>query len=89
MSDAIRKAKDILPVNIMIGVYANSFPAIKKNQKDANDQIRNIREELTPHKYQNFAIEWLELGVTIVGRCCGIGPEHIKKISELKKNLID
>ena len=30
MSNAIRKAKDILHVKIMIGVYANSFHVIKK-----------------------------------------------------------
>ena len=85
MAKAITTAKDVIPENIHIGVYANAFQPIKIGQKDANSQIRNTRKELTPEKYLDFVKEWTELEVDIVGGCCGIGPEHIKKICDLKK----
>ena len=83
MAKAITTAKDVIPENINIGVYANAFQPIKIGQKDANSQIRNTRKELTPEKYLDFVKEWTELEVDIVGGCCGIGPEHIKKICDL------
>ena len=83
MAKAITTAKDVIPENINIGVYANAFQPIKFGQKDANSQIRNTRKELTPEKYLDFVKVWTELEVDIVGGCCGIGPEHIKKICDL------
>ena len=84
MAKAIKVAKNLVPKNTFIGVYANAFQPIKIGQSDANSQIRNIRQELTPEKYFDFVKEWNELEVDIIGGCCGIGPEHIKKICELK-----
>jgi len=86
MAKAIKVAKNLVPENTSLGVYANAFQPIKIGQRDANSQIRNIRQELTPEKYFDFVKEWNELEVDIIGGCCGIGPEHIKKICELKKN---
>jgi methionine synthase I (cobalamin-dependent) len=34
---------------------------------------------------EDFATEaegWLELGVRLVGGCCGIGPEHVRQLRE-------
>jgi len=86
MAKAIKVAKNLVPENTSIGVYANAFQPIKIGQRDANSQIRNTRQELTPEKYFEFVKEWTELEVDIIGGCCGIGPEHIKKICELKIN---
>ena len=89
MTKAVRVAKDVIPKNIKIGVYANAFQPIKIGQKDANSQIRGTRKELTPEKYLDFVKEWTELEIDIVGGCCGIGPEHIKRIRDFKKDTID
>ena len=83
MTKAVTVAKDVIPKNINIGVYANAFQPIKTGQKDANSLIRGTRKELTPQKYLDFVKEWNEIGIDIVGGCCGIGPEHIKKICDL------
>ena len=83
MAKAITTAKDVIPENIHIGVYANAFQPIKIGQKDANSQIRNTRKELTPEKFLDFVKEWTELEVDIVGGCCGISPEHIEKFCDL------
>ena len=89
MAKALTVAKDVIPKNIKIGVYANAFQPIKIGQKDANSQIRGTRKELTPQKYLDFVKEWNEIEVDIVGGCCGIGPEHIKRIRDFKKDTID
>ena len=32
---------------------------------------------ITPKAYARFAAEWVTAGASIVGGCCGVGPEHI------------
>ena len=37
-----------------------------------------------PFSFETMAQEWREKGADIIGGCCRIGPEHIKRISGLK-----
>ncbi len=68
--------------NIPYGAYANAFEPIKKDQK-ANSDETIVREDTTPENYLNFAQKWKDLGASIIGGCCGIGPDHIAKLTEL------
>ncbi len=68
--------------NIDIGVYANNFTAIKSDH-EANSALQSMRE-LTPKEYVEFAKEWYAKGATVIGGCCGIGPEHIKALVDWK-----
>jgi len=61
---------------VRIGVYANAFPPQVANA-EANSALLDIRADLTPSGYLGWAHEWVRRGATIVGGCCGIGPEHI------------
>ena len=72
-----------LKVDMAIGVYANAFPS---QQKDAlaNSTLSEIRKDIDPAGYLSFVDTWCQLGATIIGGCCGIGPEHI---SALHKRL--
>ena len=36
---------------------------------------------ITPKAYERFTREWLHAGCTIVGGCCGVGPEHMRAVS--------
>ena len=36
--------------------------------------------KMTPDKFSSFALKFAELGVSIIGGCCGTTPEHIKAI---------
>lgn len=40
-------------------------------------------DTLTPREFRDFAQDWVEKGVQIVGGCCGLGPEHIAAIADL------
>ncbi|OAG12703.1 Homocysteine S-methyltransferase [Paraphaeosphaeria sporulosa] len=69
----------------LIGVYANAFEP-KAGDEAANEAISDTRAELTPELYLEFAQRWVESGATIVGGCCGIGCDHIRKVAG--QNLI-
>ena len=83
MANAITLSAKRLPSNIDIGVYANGFTPIS-NTIQANDGYSTLRNDLTPQDYLAFAKQWQALGATIIGGCCGIGPEHIALLDALK-----
>tara|TARA_Y100000389_G_scaffold131252_1_gene128707 strand:- start:3098 stop:3976 length:879 start_codon:yes stop_codon:yes gene_type:complete len=84
MEAAIKTASNFCSGKAKIGVYANAFPAINSSQKEANNQIREIRSDLTPQGYLVFAEKWQKAGASIIGGCCGIGPDHIQELNKLK-----
>nr|WP_320010912.1 homocysteine S-methyltransferase family protein [uncultured Desulfobulbus sp.] len=43
----------------------------------ANALLFEIRDDLDPKRYADFTQKWHGMGVSIIGGCCGIGPEHI------------
>lgn len=51
-------------------------------------QIENGRTvfKTTPQEYAKYIDKMIELGVTVIGGCCGTTPKHIKKVCELTKN---
>ena len=61
---------------IRIGVYANAFPPMAADH-EANAGLSPIRADLTPEGYGRFAAAWHAAGASILGGCCGIGPEHV------------
>lgn len=64
-----------------IGVYANGF-AHTEEEVDANAGLRQIRADLDPPRYLGWAKKWVAAGATMIGGCCGIGPDHIRALSE-------
>ena len=89
LSTAIEVTREILGSNgqdnvsddaIAVGAYANAFPP-QRTDAAANEDLLTLRADLTPSGYLAFAKQWLDRGVTIVGGCCGIGPEHIGAIA--------
>ena len=88
MGNAIVVAADVLRAQgsvsaaIRIGVYANAFPP-QNTQVAANAGLSDIRADLAPAAYLDWAREWVASGANIVGGCCGIGPEHITELRKL------
>lgn len=78
MEAAVRAAQAELGPDsaIRIGVYANAFPPMAADA-EANAGLSPIRADLTPEGYGRFAAAWHDAGGSILGGCCGIGPEHI------------
>ena len=65
-----------------IGVYANAFVPLRVTTA-ANAELSNLRVDVTPAVYLDWARDWVSRGATIVGGCCGIGPEHIVELGKL------
>ena len=82
--DATQNALHNLGINLPIGVYANAFPAQPKDAQ-ANVAIQEIRQSLAPTGYAQFAAGWHQQEATIIGGCCGIGPEHITALDTMFK----
>ncbi len=66
----------------LTGGYGNAFTPRGK-QAEANSDIADLRDELTPTHYAEFADSWRQLGATVLGGCCGIGPEHIAQVKKV------
>ncbi len=80
MADAVRAAH--AACDLPIGVYANAFPP-QPEEAEANAVLLDIRADLDPAGYAGFAMAWRNAGATILGGCCGIGPEHIAALRVL------
>lgn len=39
-------------------------------------------DTVTPEEFAEAAVHWVRAGACVVGGCCGIGPEHIQKLSD-------
>ena len=68
------------------GGHANAFCNVPKDwlldgDKDTDGKLE-VRKDLTPNRYCQFVIEWVESGANLVGGCCGTTAEHIKSITE-------
>jgi len=84
--DAARETFAALGADIAIGAYANAFPPQPKDAK-ANDGLDELRDDLDPPGYLQWAADWRARGATHIGGCCGIGPEHIAVLAASLKLL--
>ena len=80
--DAAHAVREAHGFKARIGIYANAFPPASDDA--ANEVISDIRADLTPARYAQFAKAWVQHGADIVGGCCGIGPEHIAALKALR-----
>jgi S-methylmethionine-dependent homocysteine/selenocysteine methylase len=63
-----------------IGAYPNSFHVPEGWTLDNDIPVE--RRDLHEHEFVDLAGKWFDIGATIVGGCCGIGPGHIGALSE-------
>lgn len=80
----INEIKGLIPESVQIGAYANAFPP-QDESATANDGLDEIRKDLDAPTYLAFAKQWQQAGASLVGGCCGIGPEHIAELSQFFK----
>jgi S-methylmethionine-dependent homocysteine/selenocysteine methylase len=63
------------------GAYGNRYNEIRKDYK-LEMKSTTLKEDLSPELYADAVRLWIEKGATIVGGCCGIGPEYIRHICQ-------
>lgn len=66
-------------MGVPFGGYANGFVEIdaRFNKIGATTDLLSTRKDIGPEAYAAFAQKWVNMGASIVGGCCEIGPEHI------------
>jgi S-methylmethionine-dependent homocysteine/selenocysteine methylase len=67
---------------VALGAYANAFEPMPADA-EANSGYSTLRAELSPVGYRAAAEGWVAAGATLVGGCCGIGPEFIAELAGL------
>ncbi|THD83677.1 homocysteine S-methyltransferase family protein [Aliigemmobacter aestuarii] len=80
MADALGGLRTL---GLPFGAYANGFTHISGNFLKDAPTVKELthRHDLTPAKYADFAMGWVEMGATIVGGCCEVGPAHIRELA--------
>ena len=75
--------------DLPFGAYANGFVEIVNEYKTSGSTVDllPVREDLTPGKYADFVSTWVDLGATIIGGCCEVGPEHIGELAKRFKGF--
>ena len=67
-----------------VGGYANAFQPIPADWTldgyGETDGLLPLRDDLNSIAYAHHVSTWLERGATVVGGCCGTGPEHIARL---------
>ncbi|WP_207937431.1 homocysteine S-methyltransferase family protein [Pseudomonas promysalinigenes] len=82
MAQALAEARKAIAQSgqrIELGVYANAFPPVSA-EAEANSTLLEVRRDLGPESYLGWARSWVAAGASIIGGCCGIGPEHIEHL---------
>jgi S-methylmethionine-dependent homocysteine/selenocysteine methylase len=78
--EVARKTLESGQAALELGVYANAFPVMQVEDEGAATTLHDIREDLGPDAYAKWADLWVQQGASIIGGCCGIGPEHIAEL---------
>ncbi|MFN3548217.1 MAG: homocysteine S-methyltransferase family protein [Mesorhizobium sp.] len=73
---------DLAALGGTVGAYANGFTAVEALKHGGTVDVLAAREDLGPESYAAFAMGWVELGASIVGGCCEVGPEHIARLRD-------
>ena len=70
-----------------VGGYANAFEPIPADWTldgyGETDGLLPLRNDLDSFVYARHVSTWLDRGATVVGGCCGTGPEHIARLRAL------
>ena len=82
--EAVTVALDVIKgCGKRFGAYANGFVEITQSFVQVGATVKELsaRKDLTPDAYAEFAEDWAQMGATIIGGCCEVGPSHIAEIA--------
>lgn len=77
ISQGLRELRQL--TQLPIGAYPNRI-SIPSGWTLDNEVPTGLRTDLNVDAFCNFAEEWAAEGATIIGGCCGIGPEYIEAV---------
>ena len=64
-----------------IGAYANTFKSLPEDyvmgQGEGEGGETPLRSDMGVRRYVDTAVGWRAAGASVIGGCCGIGPDYI------------
>ncbi len=78
---ALKMIAPLVPTHMQIGAYANRFVSAHSSTGESNAHLAGLRDDLSPSQYCEFVDEWISLGASLIGGCCGMTPDHIAAIA--------
>ncbi|WP_340102468.1 homocysteine S-methyltransferase family protein [Rhodohalobacter sp. 8-1] len=72
--------KSLQHLNIPFGGYANGFTTVEPLKPGETVGQLSARSDLDEEKYASHVMEWINVGASIVGGCCEVGPSHIEHL---------
>ncbi len=80
--EAVTQALPVLASSgLPYGGWANGFTKADDLQLGGTVDALTVRTDLTPERYADHAMEWVDHGARLVGGCCEVGPAHIKELA--------
>ncbi|GEN26995.1 homocysteine S-methyltransferase [Halovibrio variabilis] len=73
---------ELAELSVPFGGYANGFTSVAPLQPGGTVDKLASRTDLDPAAYAEHALRWVELGATVVGGCCEVGPAHIAALAQ-------
>lgn len=83
---ALQAAAPAAAGTLALGGYANRFVVHHDDGHGANEGLSALRDDVEPEAYAEHVQHWIELGATVVGGCCGIGPEHLAEVVRRRRD---
>lgn len=79
--ESVMQAMPVLSqLSVPFGAYANGFVEVAGHGVGRTVDALHERHDLTPARYAEHAMCWVDAGASIIGGCCHIGPEHIARL---------
>jgi S-methylmethionine-dependent homocysteine/selenocysteine methylase len=82
VDDAIKQLVEVLPGSFRVGAYPNAFSIPPPDA--ANHTLRQVDYNMSPGALKTQAEQWIQSGASVLGGCCGVGPDHIRSIASLR-----
>ena len=73
---------ELLALGGPVGAYANGFTSVEALKHGGTVDVLHARRDLDPHAYADQAMGWVDIGASIVGGCCEVGPAHIAALRD-------
>ena len=68
--------------NLPFGAYANGFTSVAPLKPGGTVDALQMRHDLGPQAYADWAMRWVDMGASFIGGCCEVGPAHIRVLGE-------
>jgi len=83
VNNSILQLSEALPSSFRVGAYPNAFSIPPPDA--ANHTLRHVDFNISPEFLKAQAKQWIQSGASVLGGCCGIGPDHIRAMASLKQ----